>query len=264
MTKTTILIAESNLEESIKLQEICKSWGDSFQVINTECGTEALEICKTTKPNLIISGFALKGTDGVSLCEDVKGVNENVMVIIVASAFSDATVKRMTECGVDYYMLRPFTEKALRNQVQFLLGLKSEEATVEPETQAAKVVGSFPAIANKQLEERISNIFITMGIPAHIKGYHFLREAIKTIVGNPAMIGGITKELYPAIARTFDTTSSKVERAIRHAIEVGWNRGRINQINEIFKVRAFDQKDRPTNGEFIALVADKLLLEGVG
>ena len=114
----------------------------------------------------------------------------------------------------------------------------------------------------KVLEEKISNIFITVGIPAHIKGYQFLREAIKISIEKPEMINSITKKLYPSIAEKFTTSSSKVERAIRHAIEVAWNRGRIENINNIFGIKVYGQNDKPTNGEFIALVADKMLMEG--
>jgi len=116
----------------------------------------------------------------------------------------------------------------------------------------------------KTVEKRISDIFLTVGIPAHIKGYRFLREAIRLTVEQPNLIGSITKQLYPAIAKNFASTPSKVERAIRHAIEVGWARGRLESINNIFGVKVYGHNDRPTNGEFIALVADKMLLDGVG
>ena len=114
---------------------------------------------------------------------------------------------------------------------------------------------------SKQLDEKITNIFITVGIPAHIKGYQFLREAIKMAISNPEIINSITKKLYPSIAEKFDTSSSKVERAIRHAIEVAWNRGKIENINSLFGVKVYSDNEKPTNGEFIALVADKMLLE---
>ncbi len=114
----------------------------------------------------------------------------------------------------------------------------------------------------KQLEEKISNIFITVGIPAHIKGYQFLREAIKLAVKQPEIINSITKELYPRVADQFSTSPSKVERAIRHAIEVAWNRGKIENINAVFGIKVYSNNEKPTNGEFIALVADKMLIEG--
>lgn len=113
------------------------------------------------------------------------------------------------------------------------------------------------------MEERITNIFISVGIPPHIKGYQYLREAIKLSIEDPDIINSITKKLYPSVAEKFATSSSKVERAIRHAIEVGWNRGKIENINSLFGVRVYSQNEKPTNGEFIALVADKLLLESV-
>ena len=114
------------------------------------------------------------------------------------------------------------------------------------------------------LEEKISKIFINVGIPPHIKGYVFLREGVKMAVEDPNVINNITKKLYPTIGERYDTTPSKVERAIRHAIEVAWNRGRIENINNILGVRAYVGTDKPTNGEFIALIADKMLLEGMG
>lgn len=130
-------------------------------------------------------------------------------------------------------------------------------------SKAAQILQDFSDNkANKKLEERISNIFITVGIPAHIKGYQFLREAVKLTIEKPEIINSITKQLYPLVAKRFATSPSKVERAIRHAIEVGWNRGRVDHINNVFGVRAFDVKDKPTNGEFIAIVADKMILEG--
>ena len=113
----------------------------------------------------------------------------------------------------------------------------------------------------RSLDEEITSIFLTIGIPAHIKGYHFLREAVKMVIEDGELINSITKELYPGVARRFNTTASKVERAIRHAIEVAWTRGRIENINNIFGYNIYTKNDKPTNGEFIALVADKLHIE---
>ncbi len=113
----------------------------------------------------------------------------------------------------------------------------------------------------RALDERIANIFISAGIPPHIKGYQFLREAVKQTVDVPEMINNITKELYPAVARRFNTSPSKVERAIRHAIEVAWSRGKIENINNIYGIKIFARGEKPTNGELIALVADKLIIE---
>ena len=112
-----------------------------------------------------------------------------------------------------------------------------------------------------RIEEKITNIFLTVGIPAHIKGYQFLREAIKLAVESPNAINNITKQLYPWVAEVFETSPSKVERAIRHAIEVAWTRGRMENLNQIFGYKVYGRTDKPTNGEFIALIADRLILE---
>ena len=121
-----------------------------------------------------------------------------------------------------------------------------------------EVVASYKHYPLIPLEERIANLFLTVGIPAHIKGYQYLREAVRMVMDNPELMGRITKELYPGIAHRFGTTSSKVERAIRHAIEVAWNRGRIDALDEAFGKNVCALDDKPTNGEFIALVADRL------
>ena len=118
-----------------------------------------------------------------------------------------------------------------------------------------------PAVPSRSLDDRISNIFLSLGIPAHIKGYQYLREAVRLVMEDSDRINRITKELYPSIARRFATSPSKVERAIRHAIEVAWSRGRVDTLNRAFGCRVAIPEDKPTNGEFIALVADKLTLE---
>jgi len=122
---------------------------------------------------------------------------------------------------------------------------------------------TLPKQQNLEIYKAISKIFLTIGIPANIKGYQFLREAIICTVKNTEMINNITKQLYPLIAKQFATTPSKVERAIRHAIEVGWSRGRIDQLNNIFGTQVYGKYDRPTNGEFIALLADKMMVDGL-
>ncbi len=116
---------------------------------------------------------------------------------------------------------------------------------------------------DKPMDERLANIFIESGIPPHIKGYQFLRQAVKLAVHTPSMINNITKQLYPSVASSYNTTPSKVERAIRHAIDVAWSRGKIDNINAIYGIKVFSKGERPTNGELIALISDKLIIEGM-
>ena len=148
-------------------------------------------------------------------------------------------------------MAKPFSEKVLKDRMKEL----------SLDKQELKPAGFMAPLHKISLEEKISKIFINVGIPPHIKGYSFLREGVKMAVEDPDIINNITKKLYPMIGEKYSTTASKVERAIRHAIEVAWNRGRIENINNLLGVRAYVGAEKPTNGEFIALVADKMLLE---
>ena len=160
--------------------------------------------------------------------------------------------KAMAE-GVDYYLVKPFT---LQTAMERITELMKDKPSISKEI----AVGKRKPIT---IEEKISEIFISIGIPPHIKGYAYLREGIKMTIENPSVINAVTKVLYPSIAKKFQTTPSKVERAIRHAIEVAWNRERIDAINAIFGARIYLGTIKPTNSEFIALVADKLILENM-
>jgi len=154
------------------------------------------------------------------------------------------------------------TDPASVNKLREIIALHPEFELC-PQTEALPSTHAAQALNASLLNKKISDIFITVGIPAHIQGYKFLREAIKLTIKQPGIINCITKQLYPSIAKLFGTSPSKVERAIRHAIEVGWSRGKIENINNIFGVKVYGHNDRPTNGEFIALVADKMMVDGV-
>ena len=160
---------------------------------------------------------------------------------------------RALNLGAKYFIAKPFDSQNIRSRILDVIRL----------SRGTDPFPDRPELRRTSLDEKISSVFISIGIPAHIKGYHFLREAVKMVVENPDSINRITKELYPGIARKFTTSSSKVERAIRHAIEVAWTRGKIENINELFGFKVYGKNDKPTNGEFIALIADKLTLENL-
>ena len=160
---------------------------------------------------------------------------------------------RAVELGARFYMIKPVDPNALALRIREVCGQA-------PETPAAAGRVSLPGRA-PTLDEKLASLFLTIGIPAHIKGYSFLREAVKMVIENPDVINRITKELYPGIGQRFNTSASKVERAIRHAIEVAWSRGRIDTLNKAFGCRIAQPDEKPTNGEFIALLADKLSVE---
>ena len=150
-------------------------------------------------------------------------------------------------------MVKPFDMRHLMSHIRDLSGGRIRPADAAPTPRETHRV--------QTLDERLGSLFLTIGIPAHIKGYQFLRQAVKMVVNEPDMINRITKELYPGIARHFGTSASKVERAIRHAIEVAWNRGRIETLNTAFGCKVCTPEDKPTTGEFIAMIADKLSME---
>ena len=249
LNRTKILIVDDSSEtinniKSKLLQD------ESFDIVGqAQNVTDGYDMIIKNKPDVVITEIVLKGQDGFDLMERCK--NEGLQVkFFVHSALSQETfVEKAMKLGAIYYLAKPF------NGDVFLKRLKEATALVS-KNQSSKS-------GTRELDEKISNIFITVGIPAHIKGYQFLREAIKMAISEPEIINSITKKLYPSIAEKFDTSSSKVERAIRHAIEVAWNRGKIENINSLFGVKVYSDNDKPTNGEFIALVADKMLLEGV-
>lgn len=242
-----ILIADDNSEFTSELRaelalcegyEICAVAGD---------GEQAEQMYKLHNPDVVLLALVMPKKDGFGF---LQSINKNNCKIVVISALSkDAFVSKAVSLGADYYMRKPCSFKELRSRIDELVNGEKAHAEQRRDT--------------REMDERISNIFITVGIPAHIKGYQFLREAIKMAVENPDIINSITKRLYPEVAKRFDTSPSKVERAIRHAIEVAWNRGKIENINSLFGVKVYGHNEKPTNGEFIALVADKMILESV-
>lgn len=242
--KTRIMVVDDS-EEFVEDVVQYFSGSQSVEVAFTaKNGKEALDILNRENGiDLMLLDLVMPVMDGFSVLERMN--KSSIKVIIVSALNQDVFIAKAMNLGADYYMLKPFSYQSLEEKI-----LGCVKKTVR-------------AVKNKTLDERITNIFITVGIPAHIKGYQFLREAIKMAIENPDIINSITKKLYPSVAERFSTSSSKVERAIRHAIEVAWNRGKIENINSLFGVRVYNYNEKPTNGEFIALVADKMLLESV-
>jgi len=158
---------------------------------------------------------------------------------------------RAMSSGASFFMVKPVSDKRLIDVITDTDLLREERKEVDVENPV------------KTFESKIANIFMSVGIPAHIKGYKYLREAVRLAVNKPEIMNSITKKLYPEIADKYMTSASKVERAIRHAIEVAWNKGRIENINSLFGIKVYTSNDKPTNGELIALIADKMLIESM-
>ena len=244
----SILIANENEEETNDVVNCLTNENTTIDVAYN--GKDAIDKIEEKTYDLIIVDLVLPQIDGFEVIERAKNLNRKTKVIVLSALSSEMFIKKATSLGVEYYMMKPASPEILIKRAKELCEKDLQNLIVSQKNDSLK-----------EIEEKITNIFITVGIPAHIKGYQFLREAIKLAMGNPDIINSITKKLYPTIAEKFDTSASKVERAIRHAIEVAWNRGKIENINSIFGLTVYTSNEKPTNGEFIALVADKMLLD---
>ena len=218
-------------------------------------GDAALETLKAANPDVAIIDPTLRGLDGIKLLDHLKSTKPECVSFMVSEFDNDRIVNSAINHGAIYYFIKPVTPQVIAERISDVLNDKTTNYKVSPEIRDKRKAAS--------LDEKISNIFITIGIPPHIKGFVYLREGIKMAVEDPTIINKVTKELYPKIGEKYSTTSSKVERAIRHAIEVAWNRGRTDAISSIFGAKVYIGNERPTNSEFIALVADKLILENL-
>ena len=248
MKKTTIILADEDQNTLSEMEKIFTN--ENYDIVSTTSnGDELINLINVNNPDIVVMDIVLKGCDGFKVLESVN--KTNTKIVVQSSLSMDGFINKAISMGAKYYCIKPFDINTLIERVNDI---------VNPEKSQSNVF--FNAKSNNQLEEKITNIFITVGIPAHIKGYQFLREAIKLAIANPEIINSITKKLYPTIAEKYDTSASKVERAIRHAIEVAWNRGKIENINNLFGIKVYSSNEKPTNGEFIALVADKMLIEG--
>lgn len=243
MEKTKIYIADAT-EDNEVIEHFRKS--DEFEVVGTSFdGQKVVDDVLSLEPDVLVMEVMLASLDGFAVIEKIKEGGKSMPKIFFVSNLSHSGfVTKALQLGASYFMVKPISPENLEARIK--------ETLSEPK----------PSASSRQLDERISNIFISIGIPAHIKGYQFLREAVKLAVEEPEIIGSITKKLYPTIAERFETSSSKVERGMRHAIEVAWNRGKIENINNIFGLKIYNRNEKPTNGELIALIADKMIMDG--
>ncbi len=251
MKNFTAVILESNIAIANQLKEGLETKTCTVTYVGDD-GDEGLKEILKVKPDVVIVGMFLKGADGCAIIRLAKKTWADVKIIATGISNDELIERAMTE-GATYYLVKPFSVDIAIERILEVLKEKS----------GANKDYAFNKRKPVTIEEKISEIFMAIGIPPHIKGYAYLREGIKMTIENPHVINSVTKELYPSIAKKFATSSSKVERAVRHAIEVAWNRKRIDAINAIFGARIYLGTEKPTNSEFIALVADKLILEGM-
>lgn len=214
-------------------------------------GLRVLEEIAAKRPEVAIIDVFMPGLDGIGVLQalDRLGDEDRPGMIVMSGFQSPKLESEVLEAGADCYMTRPFDYGKLALKVH-------ELARIQNRPSAAR--SSARRFGDSNLEVTITEIIHQIGVPAHIKGYHYLRYAIMTAVQNPDIINAVTKQLYPTVARHFDTTSSRVERAIRHAIEVAWDRGDVEVLNSYFGYTIHNSRGKPTNSEFIAMISDKL------
>lgn len=251
METIKLLLVDDNTELTTMIKEYFSSNRAGIEVVYTASnGEEGLDIVKnhTDEFDLILLDLIMPKVDGITMLEEMKKANINKNIIVLTSYNSAEIIRKVSEQGVNYYLLKPFDLAELEKRI---LEVSSLENTTNKSLNLYK----------HNLQVSITNILHELGVPSHIKGYQYIRESIMIVYDRPEIVGGITKELYPEVAKKYDTTVSRVERAIRHAIEVSWNRGSWDLMEEIFGHSIDIDKAKPTNSEFIVTIADKLKLE---
>ena len=250
MDRIRVMLADDNASVLRLLADFLGRKQDIEVVAAVTDGAEIPQTVLEQLPDVLVMDIIMPRRDGFMTLEQLGAMELAVRprVIVLTGLARDDFIMRAIALGASYYMVKPFDMNLLYERIVDIAGQRQESVLPsEP-----------PAQAGETVDERITNLFLTLGIPAHIKGYQYLREAVRMVLENHDVINRITKELYPGIARRFDTTASKVERAMRHAIEVAWTRGRLETVNQMYGYKVFSRDDKPTNGEFIAMVSDKI------
>lgn len=287
MELTKLLIVDDN-------KEFCEILNDYFsedediEIIGiANNGVEAIEKIQAFEPDVVILDIIMPHLDGIGVLEKLALHTSRPKVIMLTAFGQEAMTQRAVELGANYYLLKPFDLDVLGNRIKEL-GNSRKKISIQQPANSTSNKNSTPSnekkkntttedndgnvqinrfFDEKKLDENINfdievtNVIHQMGIPAHIKGYQYLRDAIIMVMYDLDLLGAITKELYPSIAEKYETTPSRVERSIRHAIELAWNRGNVDLINNYFGYTINIERGKPTNSEFIAMLADKLRLE---
>ncbi|RYL92359.1 sporulation transcription factor Spo0A [Sporolactobacillus sp. THM7-4] len=258
MQKVNVCLTDDNQELIRLIQEYLKTQDDIEVVGTAKNGQECLEMLKTVTPDVLLLDIIMPHLDGLGVLEEIHSNDAlpNPSVIMLTAFGQEDVTKKAVELGASYFILKPFDMDNLANNIRQVAGKKKAESAF-----SSRVPFRSGPAKSHDLNASITSIIHEIGVPAHIKGYMYLREAITMVYHDIELLGSITKVLYPDIAKKYKTTSSRVERAIRHAIEVAWSRGNVDSISSLFGYTVSVSKAKPTNSEFIAMVADKLRIE---
>ncbi|WP_043932834.1 sporulation transcription factor Spo0A [Bacillus sp. EB01] len=259
MKKIKVCVVDDNRELVGLLDDYISSQDDMEVAGVAHNGQECLEMLEEINPDVLVLDIIMPHLDGLAVLERMREIKNGPMPhVIMLTAFGQEDVtKKAVELGASYFILKPFDMEMLGNHIRTVNG-KSSSVTRKGQSSSFR---SHSEQKPRNLDASITTIIHEIGVPAHIKGYLYLREAISMVYNDIELLGSITKVLYPDIAKKYNTTASRVERAIRHAIEVAWSRGNIDSISSLFGYTVSMTKAKPTNSEFIAMVADKLRLE---
>ena len=263
--KIKILIADDNIDFVSTLITYFQSQEDVEIIATAKDGQEAYNKIITEKPTVALLDVIMPHLDGLGVLEKLVSSNIDLPICIMLSAVGqDDVTTQAINLGARYYILKPFKMDVLMKRIRELV--EKPVAKVPNQITTKETKNNYVDISNQAskeeiLEVKVTNIIHEIGVPAHIKGYQYLRDGIMMVVNNIEVINQITKQLYPDLAKKYKTTPSRVERAIRHAIEVAWNRGQIETVENIFGYTVNSNKGKPTNSEFIAMIADKLRLD---
>lgn len=245
--KLAVLVADDNKALATEIADHINIQNDMFTVAKASDGEEAWELILETNPDVIILDMVMPKLDGMGVMKRIKQLSEKPAVIVYSVSALQRTIENAMELGADYYLLKPQSCERVAEAIRDIVCAGKSEAT-----QTRK---------DFDLETLVTEFIHELGVPAHIKGYQYIRTAIMMVVENMDMLNYITKQLYPEIAHAYNTTASRVERAIRHSIEVAWTRGKPETMNEIFGYTIHTGKGKPTNSEFIAMAADRIRLQ---
>ena len=261
MEKLNVAIADDNEKMLDILSRMIDGDKDLTLVGKAHNGEEILNIIREKEPDVVILDIIMPGLNGIQTGMEFSQENTGKKIpsfIVVSAVGQERITEDAFSLGADYYMLKPFDNQVLLNRIKHLRR-PGERRNREPVRQAVRE--DTAPYGARNLEADVTNVIHEIGVPAHIKGYQYLRDAIILVINDMEMLNSITKILYPTIAKKHQTSPSRVERAIRHAIEVAWSRGKMDTIDALFGYTVSTGKGKPTNSEFIALIADKIRLE---
>ncbi len=259
MSKIKVAIADDNSDLVRMMETYFENHAEIEVLFTASNGKVCIKMLEQHKPDVLLLDVIMPHLDGLGVLEAMymEPKLADISVIMLTAFGQDDVMKLAANYGASYFMLKPFEFEQLVHKICYVANSKMqlEKRVSVLETSHVK------KLDQRQLDTTITAIIKEIGVPAHIKGYSYLREAIQMVYNDIELLGSVTKILYPEIAKKFDTTPSRVERAIRHAIEVAWNRGSFEVISEMFGYTVHHMKSKPTNSEFIAMIADKLRLE---